>query len=354
MNPIRILSASAQVAAHLREELERSRWSDGMPGVNWLAAELGVNRKTVVAALRQLENEGLLANEGQGRKRRIIPPGETAVRSMRIAILEYDPVALTAGYMVELQHLLLAAGHTAFFAAKSMSELGMDLPKIAAMVKKTGADAWVIAAGSREILSWFCEQSLPAFALFGRRDGLPIPAVGPDKPPVVAAATRELIALGHRRIVLVAKRVRRMPKPGRSEQAFLTELATHGIPVSDYNLPDWAETTDGLHELLDSLFRVTAPTAMIIDEAPLFAAVQQFLAGRGLRVPHQVSLVCTDGDPTFAWCKPAISHIRWDAGPVLRRIVRWAAKVSIGRADAKQTLSPAEFVRGGTIGQCPK
>ena len=41
-------------------------------------------------------------------------------------------------------------------------------------------DAWVIIAGSREVLEWFVEQQIPAFALFGRRDGLPIAGVGPD------------------------------------------------------------------------------------------------------------------------------------------------------------------------------
>lgn len=81
-----------------------------MPGVNWLATELGVNRKTVVAALAQLEKEGLLSNQGQGRKRRIVPPKGSAMRLMRIAILEYDSTARTEGYMVALQHLLLAAG----------------------------------------------------------------------------------------------------------------------------------------------------------------------------------------------------------------------------------------------------
>lgn len=324
-----------------------------MPGVNWLAKELGVNRKTVVAALLQLEKEGLLSNQGQGRKRRIVPPSGNSARPMRIGIFDYDPMPLTEGYIVELQHLLLGAGHTAFFAPKSLSELGMDVARVARIVKQTGADAWVVAAGSREVLGWFCSEKLPVFALFGRRDGLPLPSTGPHKAPIVAAATRRLIELGHRRIVLVVKRVRRLPKPGRSELAFLDELRAGGIPVSDYNLPDWEETMDGLHELLNSLFRVTPPTAMIIDEAPLFAAVQQFLASRGIRVPQQVSLICTDDDPTFAWCKPAIAHIRWDAGPVLRRIVRWAANVSQGKEDTRQTLTPAEFVEGGTIGPAP-
>ena len=144
-----------------------------------------------------------------------------------------------------------------------------------------------------------------------------------------------------------------MPEPGRAERAFLEELQAHGLPVGAFNLPDWKETPEGLHELLRALFQITAPTALIIDEAPLFAAVQQFLAGRGIRVPQQVSLVCTDDSPTFAWCLPTIAHIRWDPAPVVRRIVRWAAAVSRGRQELRQTLTPAEFVPAGSIGPAP-
>ena len=104
---------------------------------------------------------------------------------------------------------------------------------------------------------------------------------------------------------------------------------------------------------MGSLFRVTPPTALIIDEAPFFIATQQFLASRGIRVPQQVSLICTDADSTFTWCLPSVSHIRWDSRLVARRIVRWAAAVSRGRKDVKQSFTLAEFVKGGTIGPVP-
>ena len=353
MRPLRLFSAAEQVAAHLGGKLERGHWVGSLPGVGALAAELGVNRKTVEAALRQLEKAGQLAGQGPGRNRRIVVPEDGAARPLRIAMLEYDPMGRTEGYMVELHHSLVAAGHTAFFTEKCLVELGMDLARIGRLVRQTKADAWVISAGSREVLEWFCAQPVPAFALFGRREGLPIAGTGPDKLPAMVAATRRLIGFGHRRIVVVARGERRRPEPGRPERAFLEELKARGVPVGAFNLPDWAETREGLHELLRSLFQITAPTALIIDAAPLFAAVQQFLAEHGLRVPRQVSLVCTDADPTFAWCLPTIAHIRWDPAPVVRRIVRWAATVSRGRPDVKQTLTPAEFVPGGTMGPAP-
>lgn len=353
MHPLRLLSAAEQVAVHLRRELARGHWVGSLPGAGALAAELGVNHKTVEAALRQLEKEGQLAGLGPGRKRRIIAPKGGATHAMRIALLEYDPATRNQGYVVELHHSLTACGHTAFFADKCLLELDMDVSRIARFVRQTKADAWVIGAGSREVLEWFSRQPVPAIALFGRREGLPIAGTGPDKVPALLAATRGLIGFGHRRIVLVARRERRLPEPGRAERAILEELKAHGVPVGPYNLPDWEETRDGVHDLLRSLFQVTPPTALIVDEAPLFVAVQQFLAVVGLRVPQQVSLVCTDADPTFEWCQPTIAHIRWDPAPVVRRIVRWAAAVSRGRRDLKQTLTPAQFVAGGTIGPAP-
>ena len=185
--------------------------------------------------------------------------------------------------------------------------------------------------------------------------GLPIAGTKPDKLPAFAAATRQLLGFGHRRIILLARQERRLPTPGRSERAFLEELEAHGIQTSHpYNLPDWEESSEGFHRILDSLFGTTPPTALIIEEVSLFFAAQQFLLHRGLRVPEDVSLVCTDGDPHFSWCKPSIAHIHWDSAPVVRRIVRWAANVSRGNDDRRQTYTKAEFIEGGTVGPAPR
>ena len=68
----RVRSAVEQVATHLREELERNRWTDTMPGRDQLAHELGVHGTTVKRALEQLEREGILKSAGVGKARQII------------------------------------------------------------------------------------------------------------------------------------------------------------------------------------------------------------------------------------------------------------------------------------------
>lgn len=230
----------------------------------------------------------------------------------------------------------------------------MNVERVARMVKRTAADAWVVVAGSREVLEWFVGQEKPAFALFGRRRSLRMAGAGPDKVPAFREVVRHLTALGHRRIVMLGMAARRLPVPGLPEQAFLDELESHGIVVGPYHLPDWKESPEGLQRLLDSLFKTTPPTALVIDEAYVFHAVKHHLAGNGIRVPDALSLVCTDPDRNFDWCLPTIAHIRWDSRPVVRRVVRWAANVSRGKEDRRQTQTQTEFVEGGTIGPVPR
>jgi DNA-binding LacI/PurR family transcriptional regulator len=226
----------------------------------------------------------------------------------------------------------------------------MDVPRIRTMVEAADADAWVVCAGSREVLEWFCSQPTPAFAFAGRMEGLPMAGTKPDKVPAYVDVARQLVDLGHNRICLLAQSARRLPEPGRTELAFLDELESLGIQTGDYNLPNWEDGIEGFHQVLDSLFGVTAPTALILDEAHLYIAAQQFLLNRGIRVPQDVSLVCTDGDPNFAWCEPSIAHIDWDRSLIVRRIVRWANNVARGKDDLSQTPIPAEFISGGTVG----
>ena len=356
MRPLQQVSAAEQVAAHLRQEIFHGTWSTRLPGVHALAAELGSNHHTVLAALRLLEQERLLTPQGHGRARRIrLPRSQKAHRPLRVAILDYEkelPETIE-GYTVELKHLLMEAGYTVFSARYTLLELDMNVQRVARLVQRTPADAWVLGAASREVLEWFIAQGIPAFAWYGRRQGLPIAGVGPKKLEAAVAATRRLIELGHRRIVLLVRKERRMPQPGQQERAFLDELAAHGIRPGPYNLPEWKESVEGFHARLEALFRVTPPTALIVDEAPFFFATMQFLMVRRLRVPQDVSLVCTDNDRVFAWSKPAVAHIHWETGPVVRRIVRWVKNVSCGRRDVRQTMTPAKFVEGGTIGPPP-
>lgn len=342
-------SAVLQLAAYLRGELAQGRWAGRMPGVIRLAKELGTARNTVEGALKKLEQEGYLLPQGHGKGRVIREDTVYSGKRMRVAILRDEKLAAIDGQILELQHQLLEAGYSAVLAEKSLMDIQGDLGRLESLVQRTNAAAWVVVGGTREILEWFPSQDIPVYALFGRRRELAIAGGGPDKSGAYRQVVRELVARGHRRIVLLALTSRRLPTPGLPERAFLEELQANGITSGPFNLPDWKETADDLQRLLDACFRITPPTAFLVDEPYLFHAAKHHLSARGIRMPQDVSLVCTDPDRSFAWCRPTIAHIRWDNRPLLRHALRWAAQVSQRKTDLKQINIPAEFVMGGTV-----
>jgi len=347
-------SVAEQVAEHLRDALHAGRWQGRLPGRGRLAGELGVNAKTVEAALRHLEREGVLMNPGKGRRREIVAGEGRRVAPLRIALLLSEKDDARVDFIVDIRQQLLLAGHDAFHAEQSLVDLGMNPDRIAGLVARTAADAWIVVAGSREVLEGFAAGPVPAFALFGPMAGIRIAGAGPRKAPAIVEAARALLGLGHKRLVMLVRPRRREPVPGVPEQAFLDELQAHGIAPSPYHLPEWEETPERFHAMLESIFRVTPPTAMIVDEAALFVAVMQFCLTRRLRVPEDLSLVCTDADPIFAWCRRSVAHIDWSRGPVLRRVFQWADGLSRGQPDVRQVSSVAKFVPGDTMGPVPR
>ena len=348
------LTITEQVSACIRQDLLNGRWVETLPGRDQLSRELEVNHKTVDAALVLLENEGVLINQGAGRKRRIRMPDDGYQKpALRVAFLHDAPPDRTDQWVLAMQQRLLDLGHKPFSAKKSLTELRMDPSRIAGMIKRTSADAWLVTAGSREVLEWFAQQEMPSFSLFGNRIGVSIAGTGPDKSPPLAEATRHLIELGHSRISLICRRQIRLPYPARGVQAVLNELDAVGIDSGPFNLPDWMDSAEGFRNCLDSLFKITPPTALILDEPFLFHAGFHYLVRKGLRVPEDVSLICTDPDPTFAWCRPSVAHVNWDYNLVVRRFIRWVNSLASGKEDRRQTFTKAEYVRGETVGPAP-
>ena len=352
MKAFRSLSAVEQLTAHLREEIRTGGMEGKMPGVAQLVQRLGVGTKTVVAALETLKREGMLEARGE-RKSHRIAVDQGGKHGLRVRILLYEESDEQNEHIVKIGFRLKERGHHVAYAAKTLTGLKFDVKKVARMVEKDDGDAWVVQAGSRPVLEWFAARSVPAFAMFGRQSELPMASLAMLKSPAVAVALRRLVDLGHRRIVMLAREERRKPTPGLMERRFLEELERLGIGTGAYNLPDWEDDAWGFQRCLDSLFRHTPPTALFLNEPSLFFATQQYMLGKGLAVPRDVSLVTLEKHPAFEWFKPEVSHIHTDSKIWVPRVVQWVDNVANGKDDRRETLIQAKFFSGGTIGAVP-
>lgn len=347
-------SLATQCAIHLTDEIKRGRWSNRLPGVDRLAVDLKLSRETVREALRMLERDGILTSAGAGRHRRIVPDQLKAPSSgLRIAMLLHDPFLQDTGsgqtLILQIRQALQQAGHICEFCPKSQSELGMNLKRIAREVAATEVDAWLVFSGSVELLEWFAKHPQPVLAVGGRAADVAIASVVRNATDVMRGVFRDLIGLGHRRIVMICPHERRGPHPAPSLRLLEEELAAGGHPCGPYHFPDWEESPKGLQVLLESLFRLTPPTALHVVFPEWAVGVLAFLTRRGLRVPDDVSLVCENMDNTLVWHEPRIAHFRFDEQPVLRRIVHWAQEHAAGREDRRMVTLSTEFDPGQSI-----
>jgi DNA-binding LacI/PurR family transcriptional regulator len=192
-------------------------------------------------------------------------------------------------------------------------------------------------------MAWFSAQPVPAIALGGRYCDVPLARVAMDLTHGFLEALRALKKLGHRRIVAIVPRVWRQPVPGRLVSAVIEELGSAAARNPDYHLPDWEPTAAGFHLLLDSLFRVTPPTAIIVIEPGEAVAVMSFLARRGMGIPHDLSLVSRHMDASLELCRPAIAHISENEDHLVGHVIKWINAAGRGNAHRRRIVCQPTF-----------
>ena len=351
MTPFYPLSTDQQLASHIKQEIANGTLHGTLPGAKQIASTLGVSSRTVNGAVKQLESEGWIKNQGSRRRYLITEPRNPKPRSLTVTILMMEDEDAVHPCVLDTRDHLIKEGHIVNFSSKTLTDLNMNITKVKQMVKRTETDAWIVMAGTSEILEWFTRQPIPAFALFGRFRDLTIAGAKPNLPPVFAEVVNKFVERGHQRICLLAHSTRRIPEPGATERAFLKELESNGIATGPYNLPNWEQTLDGFHRCLEELFRYTPPTALLIDDISYFVATLLFLTNKNIRVPEDVSVVCTKDSLNFEWCNPSVAHIRWPSLPIARQIVKWVNNQARGIEDNTQRFTKAEFVDGQTLGR---
>jgi DNA-binding LacI/PurR family transcriptional regulator len=359
MHPVPRLSLAEQTALHLQHGIESGRWQGALPGAVRLASELGVSKDTLVDALSLLEERGSILSRGPGKRREVAttPSAASLRRPLRIGLLLRDElrqsVPLTQEIFLKLIHHLEAMGHKPLLAPKSQAELGLDPARIGRMIAKCQADAWIVSGAPAALANWLHRHGTPAILIGGQHGDHPFATASMDSSRAIHETVRRLIKLGHQRIVLVCLPDWVRPKPGKMVQAFYKQLADAGLPASEYNTPFHEATPQGFAKLLDSAFRLTPPTAMIVPHAHFAFAVMAFLGTRGLSVPRDLSLIVRGSDPAFEWIRPRIAHFDCPTADLIRHVLRWVDRCAKGKPDHQSKNIEATLIPGDTIAPPP-
>jgi LacI family transcriptional regulator len=178
---------------------------------------------------------------------------------------------------------------------------------------------------------------------------VPCDAVVLDNERGAADATAHLLALGHRRIALLVVDTDWTSDVGRL-QGYRAAHEQAGVPVDDGLIVRIAPDAPDVDTRLGALFDGEAPTAIFAANNVLGERAWHVLRQRGLRLPHDLSLVVFDDVPWMEMVTPPITAVAQPAVELGRR----AAELLLRRIEEPATppvverLEPRLVVRGST------
>ena len=176
-----------------------------------------------------------------------------------------------------------------------------------------------------QVLSALAALPLPLLLLDSEHEGFP-DTLSTDGYAAGIAVVEHLVALGHRRIAMLAYG-HDFPNPAQRRLGFLHALHEHGLwPASRALISGFLGHEEGYHRLRARLAGDDAPTALFCENDPLALDLIRRLAGDGVRVPGQLSVVGFNDDEAAQSSTPPLTTVRID-------------KPGLGRAGAEMILA---------------
>lgn len=313
-----------------------------------IAREAGVSQSTVSRTLR---NDPRVAPETAERVLRVAKrlgyfPNASARslvtrRSRTVAVVVADITNPFYPQLVEALHEQLGRAGYRMILYNERTDVRGD-GGLEVSVNSSGADGAVflsvtIGPEAAELLT---SARVPSVLLNRDVSGAAVDRVMADHVGGAAAVAHHLLALGHRRIALIAGPANTSTSRDR-EAGFTDALARAGVPL-DPALRRAGEFThqsgfQGATELLD---REDPPTAVFCaNDVVAFGALD---AARRLRiaVPDRVSVAGFDDIPMASWDAFALTTVRQP----LVDMARDAAQILVGRIEARDDSEPRRIV----------
>ncbi|WP_155053691.1 LacI family DNA-binding transcriptional regulator [Streptomyces blattellae] len=165
-------------------------------------------------------------------------------------------------------------------------------------------------------------------------------------------ATEHLLSLGHERIGVVAGHRRTMAGDARLA-GYRSALASAGLRQRpEYVRHAGFDETAARVRMLELLDLPEPPTAVFVCSDRMALGVYEALSERGLKVPHDMSVVGFDDLPESRWVTPALTTVRQPVSEMAATALRLLVRMMDGhRPESTRTeLSTRLVERSSTAG----
>lgn len=250
-------------------------------------------------------------------------------------------------------------------AERAASEAGLDVVVTVARPDQDAGSDWVarllarrsrgatvaLLTPNRTQLNVLAAAGIPLVLLDPSSDSATsAPSIGTTDWAGGYAAATYLAELGHRRIGVIAGEGDY--RYGRARvDGFRAGLEQAGIPLPDDNVATAAWTRSSAAAVADAMLgSASPPTAIFACSDAMALGACRAARARGVRIPHDLSVVGFDDLPESSWISPALTTVRQPieemAAAAMRKLLRLRDGMPAG--SAREELSTELVVRGST------
>ncbi|MGO4536642.1 LacI family DNA-binding transcriptional regulator [Leifsonia sp. 2MCAF36] len=174
-----------------------------------------------------------------------------------------------------------------------------------------------------------------------------VPAIGATNWAGGLAATRHLVALGHRRIAAIGGPADLMCSRARLA-GYHAALQEAGIPVPSAIGGGGFSREDGEREGRRLLGGADRPTAIVCANDMQALGVYDAAFALGLEVPRDVSVVGFDDAPSASWARPPLTTIRQPLQEMAEEATRLALRLRAGEVESTRLELATTLVQRGS------
>jgi DNA-binding LacI/PurR family transcriptional regulator len=348
-------SLGQSAAAALAAEIARGRWPRVLPGEFQLSTELQVSRSTLRQALAQLRAEGMIKTvNGYGsvvaRKDRAVtaPPSRTLGLLQPTGLDQLKPYQLL--WIDHLRSHCTAAGYELIVHEVRSESASKRARLYGRLLEQHQHRCWILNLSPAGLQSRFQALGVRCVVAGTCDEGVSLPFVAMDNRALGVHAAGRLLAAGHRRLAVLAEK-NQTAAWENCTRGFLEVGRQRGVePEVLRHEPDAESVGRLLGRVLRSAHR---PSAILVPNPFYYLTVVSVLGSLGLRIPADISLLTTYGDPFLGYLLPSPSHYDYRPAAYARRLFAMAEALAAGRATRTDVLLEPTYIAGKSLAAPP-
>ena len=249
--------------------------------------------------------------------------------------------AIFARGLQAMQETLAEAGVT-LLVATSGYDAAREAAQISALIGR-GVDGLILIGEAREaaVYELLERRGIPFVLVWSWRAACPWPSIGFDNRAAARAMAARVLALGHRRVAMIAGVTRNNDRAADRVAGVRDALASAGLALGPDRLVEAAYSLDAGAEAGRGLMAAAPrPTAILCGNDVLAAGAMLGIRAAGLRVPQDVSVTGFDDIELARLTEPALTTVHVPHRQMGRAAARRLLALCTGAED--RPTSPLE------------